>query len=1277
MNGLPFLSEEGSRYGAGRFKASLPATALLLLTVLSLLFVSSGQDSDAEYTGICGDKVMWELAEDGVLTVSGTGPMYDYTEGASPIGPVTDILDIVIRDGVTSVGAWAFSGCINVSSVTIADSVTSIGAGSFADCSKMKSVNIPSAVKSIGTNAFGGLMFGTGSGGVLGYEDLPGYTYAGSGTGFLIQQSSVKVIDSGACGANVRWSLYNNGRLDIYGGGAMYDYPAGGAPWYTYGDQITTVTIANSVQNIGASAFEGCTELVSVQIPSNASTIGDRAFYDCSSLGAVSLANVYNIGAEAFRGCSSLTSVNLNNVMQMGERAFAGSGLQGTVAFGPLGTVPAYAFSDCTGITSFQFNGRMMSIGMGAFSGCTSLTSAELTMPYLNSIGADAFAGCTSLATVILGDQITALNDNTFYGCENLVSVNLPSSLKSIGESAFNLCASLETITFPATLETIAKYAFSDCYSLEAVELPSSVVSIGTEAFAYCTSLERVTVPATTSVGYDAFTPLAFYDGTVSLDCHDLPGFTYTGSGDGKLYRQVTVKVGDRFFFDGFSYEVVSTSMKRVSVIGRTVTTNDVVIPATVGYDGKTFAVTSIGEDAFRGDPAIATVAFGEGLLRIYSGAFADCEKMTSIDMPSSLKTIDSGAFDGTMLTHVSFSSALSTVGADAFDVTFHKSTAALSPTATNLKNKTFEGSGGHLYQIGSIAKNTVLIIDGFTYKVVNMSPQRVSMTGGPSSLVSLNVPSQVSAGGLDFAVTSVAEDAFAGRTDLLYVDLGATTTINEGAFAGCTGLKRVVFSDVLKTIYKDSFDVTFHNGTTTLTESATNLKGKTFEGSGGHLYLVGSIVKNTVFILDGFTYKVVNMDPQRVSLTGGPDGLEVLVVPSTVTVAGATFDVTSVAQHAFEGCTSLKAAILPDVTTIYQYAFAGCTGLEKVAFSSALKTVHASSFDVTFHRGSSVLSETATNFKGKTFDGSGGHLYQAGSISKNNIIYLGDLKFKVVNMDPKRVSLIDGSMDIVDLVVPEHIYAGGSTFDVTSVGEGAFAGHIALKTVDLGAVTTVYKTAFQACDLTKVVFSEGLKTIYSSSFDVEFMAGTKSVSSADDLRGGTFEGEEGFLYLDGLYLGKEFEIDGLVYEVVNIDLLRVSVIDYTVDFTDLVIPDTVEEGGFVYEVTSVGSSAFKGCSTLTSVTVGDSMLRIRTSAFSGCTNLESVDLGLSFYRIDDRAFKGCSLTEITLGPSLKTLSASAFDVTFEDGVGDEITAPKDLRGHTFAGTGGVLTLVA
>ena len=259
-------------------KRKIVSVLLCVLLLASLLPMSAIADTTA--SGKCGKNLTWTLDGDGTLTISGTGNMGNYNlisdngsyRTSAPWGKYySSITSVVINDGITSIGDYAFDGCSNLTSVTIGNSVTSIGSWAFDGCSSLTSVTIGNSVTSIGRSAF---------------ENCSSLT-------------SVTIPDSvrsiGECA-------------------------------FRYCDSLTSVTIPDSVTSIEWGAFSSCSSLTSVTIPDSVRSIGECAFRYCDSLTSVTIPDsVTSIEGGAFYGCSSLTSVTIpDSVTSIGDYAFGG-----------------------------------------------------------------------------------------------------------------------------------------------------------------------------------------------------------------------------------------------------------------------------------------------------------------------------------------------------------------------------------------------------------------------------------------------------------------------------------------------------------------------------------------------------------------------------------------------------------------------------------------------------------------------------------------------------------------------------------------------------------------------------------------------------------------------------------------------------------------------------------------------------------------------------------------------------------------------------------------
>ena len=107
------------------------------------------------FSAIHADNIKWDI-KDGTLTISGTGDMTDYYAASSPWYSNTNIKKVVIKDGVTKIGRYAFERCEKLTSVEIPNSVTSIGGYAFGNCLSLRSIELPNSVTVIDDYVFAG-----------------------------------------------------------------------------------------------------------------------------------------------------------------------------------------------------------------------------------------------------------------------------------------------------------------------------------------------------------------------------------------------------------------------------------------------------------------------------------------------------------------------------------------------------------------------------------------------------------------------------------------------------------------------------------------------------------------------------------------------------------------------------------------------------------------------------------------------------------------------------------------------------------------------------------------------------------------------------------------------------------------------------------------------------------------------------------------------------------------------------------------------------------------
>ena len=250
----------------------------------------------------------WKLYADGTLNISGTGAMKDYTnynssDSQSPVFGNDTIKNVVIEDGVTSIGNYAFWSCSSLTSITIPKSVTSIGDRAFYNCSSLTSITIPKSVTSIGANAF---------------------ERCSSLTSITIPDSVISI------GASVFEECRN----------------------------LSSITLSNNITSIGTFAFYNCSGLTSITIPETVTSIGDFAFEGCSSLTSITIPDgVTSIGASAFYNCSNLTSITIpDSVIGIGNYAFSSCTKLKTISLGCGSALKKSDFGNQANLVSYTLH---------------------------------------------------------------------------------------------------------------------------------------------------------------------------------------------------------------------------------------------------------------------------------------------------------------------------------------------------------------------------------------------------------------------------------------------------------------------------------------------------------------------------------------------------------------------------------------------------------------------------------------------------------------------------------------------------------------------------------------------------------------------------------------------------------------------------------------------------------------------------------------------------------------------------------------------------------
>lgn len=555
-------------------KKRLLSILLVLLMALTLLPLGALANDDNK----CGENLTWEFA-DGILTISGTGDMYDYSS-ADPApwsAKNNDISEITVLDGVTSIGDNAFHSCCAESIDLQCTSLVSIGKNAFSRCTTLTSIFIPDSVQSIGSEAFS-LCEG------LSMVELP--------------TTLTKIPDG----------IFTDCTL------------------------LDSITIPDTVTEIGANAFLRCTAFILEKLPAGIKSIGAAAFANCGNIESLALpGTLESIGGAAFNGtaidkasfagtperwtaiggdacciaqdkidflehtcdfsgwkydehkhwqqctcgktqnegahtgtgktcdvCGAVLSEALGSgsigdglswsLSRSGALTISGSGkmpdfssvanaapwdkqkdkIQSVVIESGVQSISGGAFSGCTALEKVSISDTVTQIDLNAFGGCTSLAAFEVAEgnKAFSSDGGVLFSADKELLRCPVGKSAdytvpsgtVAIAGGAFKDCAKLESLVIPDSVISIGESAFENCAALKRITLPKNITKLEASCFSGCAALAEIALPDNVKTLGEKVFSGCAALKSVKIPAEVTV-----IPTEAFSGCSSLESITIP----------------------------------------------------------------------------------------------------------------------------------------------------------------------------------------------------------------------------------------------------------------------------------------------------------------------------------------------------------------------------------------------------------------------------------------------------------------------------------------------------------------------------------------------------------------------------------------------------------------------------------------------------------------------------------------------------------------------------------------------------------------------------------
>ncbi len=627
----------------------------------------------------------------------------------------------------------------------------------------------------------------------------------------------------------------------------------------------------------------------------------------------------------------------------------------------------------------------------------------------------------------------------------------------------------------------------------------------------------------------------------------------------------------EQFTVNNLVYTVINATNHYVSVGGvQYKDYGNLVIPATVEYDGVTYTVTSLQK----------------------SPGFSKNYGLKSVTIPSTIQTIDFGAF-----------------------YALH----GLGGIYVSEDHPNYTTIDGDLF-----SKDSTKLIYCRRSRSSYTVPDYVTIIGNGAFssnnwLTSVVIPN---------SVTVIEASAFFDCGGLQKVNIpNSVTSIGGSAFTNCRNLKPIEFPNSLTSIGSKAFERCVSFKTINIPSSVTSVGSGAFSDINPSSITIETDINlsgaGLTFTKDGMSYNVRSRGIVEFDYNSSYNGD--IVIPNTVT-AGDDFTVTRIANYAFYGRTGITSITIPEnITSIGNYAFASCSGLKSIDLPKTIESISESAFE-----GSGLatinIPGTITNIGKNAFKNCSelttvtipntvttiGEGAFSGCSNLTSVTINADIDFSSANMffvidGIKYKVLTKNTVEVVknsytgDVNIPASISVG-TTFSVASIAEKAFEDCTDLTSVVIpNSVTTIGAAAFRRCTglasltIPKSVTSIGISAFYN----------TNVLSSLTTDNDAVFKS-------NNFYIKK----DGIKYLVLNKDTVMVVSNSYT---GDVVIPETVVAGNN-FKVAGIADNAFKNCANLTSITIPSTVTKIGKDAFYGCSGLTKAGfasienlLGISF----------------------------------------------------------------
>ena len=728
---------------------------------------------------------------------------------------------------------------------------------------------------------------------------------------------------------------------------------------------------------------------------------------------------------------------------------------------------------------------------------------------------------------------------------------------------------------------------------------------------------------------------------------------------------------------DGIYYDLDSSTSTATVTSNSNEYSGDIVIPSSIDFEGNSYSVTSIGGSAFYECTGLISVTIPNCVTSIGTYAFRKCAGLTTVTIPNSVTSIGSFAFsECTGLISVTIPNSVTTISEYTFNGCSGITTVSIPNGVISIGSHAFYGC----YNLTAVTiPNSVTSIGDYAFSACsNMTsiaiPNSVTRIGDGafnrcSELTSVTIPN---------SVTSIAYATFSECSSLTSVDIPhSVTSIGSYAFQRCVSLTSVEIPNSVTSIGGEAFAKCESLTSLTVPFSVTTIGSFAF----------GECIGLTLITVDTGN---INYDSR--------DNCNAIIEKSTNTLVSGCKNtiipnsVTSIGDHAFQGCKGLTSVIIPNsVTSIGYSAFCDCNSLSAIMIDKEIpisidrytfRYVNNSTCTLYVPAGCKTAYQKASwwnDFKNIEEYDVDTDVLDTGSCGDNVSYTIFKDKSMVIsgtgamwpNSSPSYIN--DGYYKFIQRVIIED--------GVTSIGYEAFKGCSGLTSVTIpNSVTSIGGNAFYFCSgLTSVTIPNSVTSIGWDAFfyctsltsiivegETPAAVGSLAFYNVDKSNctlyvptgsKSAYESASGWSEFENIVeIGNSLEIlvtgscgDDLTYTIYS-DMSMVIIgsgpmweyyddTHINNDYYQSIEKVIIEEG-----VTSIGNCAFAECSGLSTVSIPNSVTEIGSGAFSGCTVLNSITIPNSVINIGRGAFYGCTdLISVEIPSSVTTIDGSAF----------------------------------